>query len=395
MSHRHHHHQHQPHNAPQRIYGDASLVDDRPELDEPAELTALCNQILRYLSDVRDRLCNSSKNAAFQALALVPIRRGFRDDVCGYTDITVTTFRQIGDHRKVAQEQVVHGLYVCLTRPSGSPEHGAKSTAGVAYSMKTIMACFLHELAHCFVPVEMLRQHERGRKAKEFVWVDHPDAFYDGFAAVLQAAEKLGIFSLVSGPHKFSKRNLQLLDDLDCEPSALKIASEEVSSKHLPSSSGSEDTLECDNAATLEPSGSATSEAASFSKRLPALVFQVHNGSCALDAMIAHCETPTFLQEHYAAASSHTAHASMSQLVLTIGDGQGKSKVMTVTQPCTVQDVLDLAMQRLNIRQSKASKLKKASTQLVTQAGHAVTDMEVLRQAVVSRTLVVLRVSHD
>jgi hypothetical protein len=101
---------------------------------------------------------------------------------------------------------------------------------GKVIPVEMLLATFLHELAHTItrpechpegeVPKVLLALQSHSGSAKHgapkgFVQLHHPSTFYQNYAALLQVAERLGIYKLPPAPDKFGQKSLRRFDSID------------------------------------------------------------------------------------------------------------------------------------------------------------------------------------
>lgn len=129
-----------------------------------------------------------------------------------HTGLTVAKsngWKEAGNGRVVAKTKEV--LYVSIRLRFHNSTR--------CYGLQQLLATLLHEFAHVITPDEQqFGKDERGRRARKWHDIDHGDAFYANFAALCEAAERLGIFSLPGDPRvKYSKKALMKYDDVDSQ----------------------------------------------------------------------------------------------------------------------------------------------------------------------------------
>lgn len=101
---------------------------------------------------------------------------------------------------------------------------------GKLLPIELLLLTFIHELAHTVTAPEerlvesvnkailKLQPQLRAGSLGRFIAVHHSDSFYDNFAELLRAAERLGIYVLPSVANKFAPKSLMRFDSID--PSA-------------------------------------------------------------------------------------------------------------------------------------------------------------------------------
>ena len=89
--------------------------------------------------------------------------------------------------------------------------------------IELLLLTFIHELAHTVTQAELVpidsvtqtRSDVEGSFREKLVVVHHSKPFYEHYATLLKAAEKLGVLTIPSVPNKYSEANLQRLDSID------------------------------------------------------------------------------------------------------------------------------------------------------------------------------------
>ena len=116
----------------------------------------------------------------------------------GFCHTKITEWEQVGPYW-VPKVSYMEGIEITL------------EINGELISITSIVATFLHELAHSITPFRRLGVEFKTSKPEDA----HNPAFYKSFARILQVAEELDIFTLQNKPNKFTMQSLKRFDDLD------------------------------------------------------------------------------------------------------------------------------------------------------------------------------------
>ena len=113
-----------------------------------------------------------------------------------------------------AKKFFIRNLFVQLLSENGS-----------ILPREILLPTFLHELSHTVttpqkwqvnsIPNEIREEGFTKSSADQWVILHHSPDFYSNFALILQMAEKLGIYTLMSCANKYSARNLKRFDSID------------------------------------------------------------------------------------------------------------------------------------------------------------------------------------
>lgn len=101
----------------------------------------------------------------------LPLKECVTDGFLAFSNIELTPFKPYGKGMEKADIVKINWIEVRLER----------ETKKVLLPLSTIIASFLHEIAHCLSP-----QYKKKNGKKEWYYDDHGAHFYEGLVAVLR-----------------------------------------------------------------------------------------------------------------------------------------------------------------------------------------------------------------